>query len=348
MKQLTYFEERDLKNRNKIEEILSFLPDYFYGYAISLESRGLSSLSRLNYLVDLKVFIEWLSDSSGILVKDIDIRLLEGLKPIDFQSFISEQASGRIALIDGKEKLLKSGLKAQARKLSAIKSFYKYLFNNDLINSNVTTKVEAPRIIEDNHKIKRLYADEIDPMLSAVDFNNLDSHQKAYLKNTAERDNAIISLLLGTGIRVSELVGLDINDFDFKHKNFKVTRKGGKVELLYFADDLQDILEIWLNKRATLQIDKNENAMFISLQNRRMSVSSIEKMIKKYSASVGKEISPHKLRATYGTELYKATGDIYDVATALGHRDINTTKKHYADYDEDKKQKIAGKVRVEH
>ena len=180
MKDLSYFEERDLKNRAKIEDILSAIPSFCYDYQISMESRGLSSLSRLNYLIDIKIFFEFLADYLGKEIKSISLEELGGLKPIDFQTFLSEQAKGRVIVSDGKKRLLKSGVKAQARKLSAIKSLYKYLFNNDLISSNVTTKVETPKIADDNHKIRRLYSDEIQPMLTSTKYNDLQNHHKYF------------------------------------------------------------------------------------------------------------------------------------------------------------------------
>ncbi len=345
---IDYFEERDCINAKKIEEILLNLPSFCVDYNISLVSRGLSSLTRLNYINDLSIFLNWI-EPNNTKVTSITTTVLESLKPIDFQRFLLKQANGRVQLKNGSTVLKKSGLKAQARKLSSIRSFYRYLFNNDMIKSNITTKVENIKESDDNHKIKRLFEDEIGLMLTAIEKNNFGDRQKSYTKNTSERDSAIISMFLGTGIRVSELVGLNISDFDFRHNCFDITRKGGKKEKLYFAEDLKSILYKWLEVRANIRLEVNENAFFISLQKRRMTVSTVEKMIKKYSkATINKSYSPHKLRATYGTELYKKTGDIYDVAIALGHKDINTTKKHSADYDDSKRRAIAGKVEVKH
>lgn len=107
-------------------------------------------------------------------------------------------------------------------------------------------------------------------------------------------------------------------------------------------------LKTWLEKRATLGLPEEENAMFISLQNKRISVRAVENLVKKYAqvASPLKKISPHKLRSTYGTNLYKETKDIYIVADVLGHKDVNTTKKHYAAISEDMRKNIAEIVKI--
>jgi len=154
-------------------------------------------------------------------------------------------------------------------------------------------------------------------------------------------------LLLATGIRISELVGLNRSDFDFPNNSFSITRKGGSHAILYLPDEAIELLKDYLEERNEMQAPPgpHEDAMFLSLQKTRLTVSSIEKLVKKYSlpALPVKSISPHKFRSTYGTNLYKETGDIYLVADVLGHKDINTTKKHYAAIEEDRR-KLAAKV----
>ena len=327
-----YFEERDLINREQLEALLLMLPEYCSEYILSLESRGLATSTRLGYIKDLTVFFEYLAGSCNEM-KKISLKDLEGLKKIDFQEFLSKQALGRVSYNNGKKVISKSGIKAQARKLSV----------------NNSTKVESPRISSVDSSIKRLDTDEKNKFLDAPDRGMSNTHHDQYLKNTLERDRAIISMFLATGIRVSELVGLDIDDVNLNKLYFDVQRKGGKKERLYMGQDLADILYAWLFKRESMGIPKSQQAFFISLQKNRMGVSAVEKMISKYAQAVfGKKLSPHRLRATYGTELYKITKDIYKVATALGHSSVETTRKHYADFDENQKKEIAGQVKVGH
>lgn len=348
MKQITYYNERDIKIRKKIDELKNKLPNFCSDYTVSELSSGNSTLTVYNYLTDLSVFFNYLAEEYKINSSEISIKILEELLPKDINAFLEYQRLGRDREWNGKIIESKSGNQALARKLSSIKSLYRYLFNNDMIKSNITTKIPAPKIQMQDSAIKRLDKEQKNQMLDAPNNKiNFGLKQAKYLENTLERDRAIISFFLATGVRVSELVGLNITDIDLERKYFDITRKGGKIERLYFADDLSFILKKWTQKRKSINLPKNENAFFISLQKKRMSVSAVEKMIAKYGYAVlNKKLSPHKLRATYGTELYNKTGDIYKVATALGHSSVDTTRRHYADIDEQKKKDIAGVVKV--
>ena len=158
----------------------------------------------------------------------------------------------------------------------------------------------------------------------------------------------MLSLFLGTGIRISECVGINVTDVDFDNNSFKVTRKGGNQVILYFSDEVKSTLLDWLKDRNILMEGLNETALFVSLQKKRISTRAVENLVKKYSqiASPLKKISPHKLRSTYGTNLYRETGDIYVVAEVLGHKDVNTTKRHYAAMSEDIRRSVANKVKL--
>ena len=195
--------------------------------------------------------------------------------------------------------------------------------------------------------IIRLEVDEVTRLLDSVDSGEgLGTRQAAFHEKTRLRDLAIMTLFLGTGIRISELVGLDVDDLDFNVNGFKITRKGGSQTILYFSDEVADALLAWLDERAKYEELDEVPALFVSLQKKRMSVRSVELLVKKYAQIVTplKKITPHKLRSTYGTELYRETGDIYVVAEVLGHKDINTTKRHYAAISDDIKRDAARKV----
>ena len=217
---------------------------------------------------------------------------------------------------------------------------------------NVAAKITLPK--QHDKDIIRLERHEIDKILNAAeDGEGMSEHQRKILLNTRARDVAILSLLLGTGIRVSECVGLNIKDIDFASNAFTVTRKGGNQAILYFNDDVKEALEYYVDgeRKALLSRTQkmnvpDEDALFLSLQVKRICVRAVENLVKKYAmvASPLKKISPHKLRSTYGTNLYRATGDIYMVADVLGHRDVNTTKKHYAAIEQDHRKAAAKAV----
>ena len=235
------------------------------------------------------------------------------------------------------------------RKFYSVRSFFKWLFKQGKIASDVTALLDAPKRHE--KPILRLDLDEVNKMLSVVaSGESLSERQQKYNKLTATRDLAIVSLFLGTGIRVSELAGLDIEDMNLDDKSFLVTRKGGNQAILYLPDEIIPVLEEYMELRSHMDtIDEEERALFLSLQKRRMTIRSIENMVKKYAlaaAPLKKRISPHKLRSTFGTNLYNETGDIYLVADVLGHSDINTTRRHYAAMNEDRRKYAATKVRL--
>lgn len=222
-----------------------------------------------------------------------------------------------------------------------------YLFNKEKLSSNVASKVSTPKIHQKD--ILRLEVDEVGKLINQAENPNLlTKQQQGFNKHTQERDVAMLTLFLGTGIRVSECVGLNVEDVDFDNNAFKVTRKGGNQVILYFSEEVKEALLKWLEVREQKKLPPEEKALFISLQNRRITVRAVENLVKKYSRAVTplKKISPHKLRSTYGTNLYRETGDIYIVADVLGHKDVNTTKKHYAAISEDKRRSVAEIVKL--
>ena len=232
--------------------------------------------------------------------------------------------------------------------MSALRSFYGYYFKHQIIEKNPTLFVDMPKMHE--KAIVRLDTDEVASLLDFVEHggDELTGQKKVYYEKTKNRDLAIITLLLGTGIRVSECVGLDLQDVDFKNNGITVVRKGGNQMVIYFGEEVEHALKQYLytTREAATPLPGHENALFLSTQRRRMGVQAVENMVKKYARQVtpNKKITPHKLRSTYGTTLYKETGDIYLVADVLGHKDVNTTKKHYAAIDEDRRRMAAKAV----
>lgn len=342
MKKISFYEKRDLQNRLKMSKYTERLPDYCLDFFIGIENNT-SSLTRYNYSMDLFIFYNYLSQFV-FHKKEIEITLndLNTLKARNIEQYLSY-----LSFYQLDDKQYKNDERGKARKLASLRSFFKYLFNHDMIESNVVSKIDTPKL--HNKEIIRLENNEVSRMMNAVENPcEFSKHQQQYNKNTFERDNAIITLFLGTGIRISELVGLNIESFDFSQNAFLVTRKGGNQTTLYFSKEVALALKTWLEKRATLNLPEDENAMFISLQNKRISIRAVENLVKKFAqiATPLKKISPHKLRSTFGTNLYKETHDIYIVADVLGHKDVNTTKKHYAAISEDMRKDVADKVKI--
>ena len=170
-----------------------------------------------------------------------------------------------------------------------------------------------------------------------------------YHGKTALRDLAIVTLLLGTGMRVSECVGIDLKDIEFNTNAVRVVRKGGNTRVLYFGEEVEKALKDYIVQRNEIEAaEGSEDALFLSLQKKRITDRAIQNLVKKYAATVTsiKKITPHKLRSTFGTELYMESGDIYLVADALGHADVNTTRKHYARMMEERRRSVPDFIKL--
>ncbi len=200
------------------------------------------------------------------------------------------------------------------------------------------------------NEIIRLEPNEVVTLLDQVEAGEkLTKSQLKYHEKTRSRDVALLTLLLGTGIRVSECVGIDIDDLDFENNGLRIHRKGGYNTVIYFPDEVRNaLLDYMDHRKLIIPCEGNENAFFLSLQNKRITVRAVQNLVKKYARNVTtlKKITPHKLRSTFGTNLYKESGDIYLVADVLGHKDVNTTRKHYAAQDDENRRRAARMVRL--
>ena len=340
----TYIKHLDKVNIQKIDRILGDLPYYCQEFMASIQNTS-STLTRLNYAHDLRLFFYYLTNE--LHMRDSMNKITCGdLSQLRFQDFEIYLNWLTIYVIDGKES--RNSVSGKNRKLASLRSFFKFLYKCEYVPSVELSKVETPKIHE--KEIVRLEEDEVSLLLREVECPQgfSDSNTK-YIKNMCERDLAIMYMFLTTGIRISELVGLDLDDINFKENAFKVIRKGGNSSILYFPNQTRFVLLDYLNVRKGIQTLKgHENALFLSTQRRRISVRAVENLVQKYTKNVVglKKISPHKLRSTFGTNLYRKTKDIYVVATMLGHKDVNTTKKHYAAISEDIKKEVASDIKL--
>lgn len=345
----TYHEQTQIDYTLRLRELLKTLPGFARDFFRAIEPTS-SIRTRMNYAYDLRVFFHFLMENNPVFsnytINQFLLSDLERLEPVDIEEYMEYL---KVYKRDDNE-LMTNGEKGLARKMSSLRSFYGYYYKRQAISKNPTLLVDMPKMHD--KAIIRLETDEVAMLLDYVEScgNKLTGQAKVYYEKTKERDLAILTLLLGTGIRVSECVGLDLNDVDFKNNGIKVTRKGGNEMVVYFGDEVADALINYINgdRKITSPLPGHENALFLSTQKRRMGVQAIENMVKKYAKQVtpNKKITPHKLRSTYGTSLYKETGDIYLVADVLGHKDVNTTKKHYAAIDENRRRQAASAVKL--
>lgn len=347
MSEHTYKEQNDLENITKLRNVLATMPRFLGTYFRSMESTK-STRTRLSYAYDLTVFFTFLQQENPLFqdksLQQIPLSVLDQITSMDIEeylSFLQAYEKDGVARVNKDHGIL--------RKFAALRSMYNYFFKKELIQSNPPAHVEVPKL--HTKTIVRLDPDEVAMMLDMVESGEkLTEAQLRNHKKTKLRDVALITLLLGTGIRVSECVGLNLNDVDFKNNRIKIIRKGGNEDIVYFGDEVANALSDYmeLDRAALSPLPGHEDALFISLKNQRLTVRSVERLVKKYAANVTtlKKITPHKLRSTYGTNLYRETGDIYLVADVLGHKDVNTTKKHYAAIQEDRKRTAANVVKL--
>lgn len=345
----TYYEQLYIDNTLRLREILHTLPSFVKDYFRAIEP-ATSSKTRISYAYDLRVFFAFLIENNPIFrdytTSQFKLSDLELIGAIDLEEYLDYLKVYKTA----DDKQITNTERGLARKFSALCSLYRYLYKRQSISQNPTEFVDKPKIHE--KAIIRLDVDEVVMLLDYVEScgSQLTGQKKVYYEKTRTRDLAILTLLLGTGIRVSECVGLDINDVDFKNNGITVTRKGGNQMVVYFGDEVCDALENYLEttRAAATPLPGHDNALFLSTQRKRIGVQAVENMVKKYARQVtpNKKITPHKLRSTYGTNLYKETGDIYLVADVLGHKDVNTTRKHYAAIDEERRRQAASAVKL--
>lgn len=361
----------DLAMLEKLSDLVVRLPDYAQTYIKSL-STDYQIRTRIAYAGDLIVFFDYLRDVNPALhsvnIKDIPVEVLISLTPQDIIEYkdylqLSKDDKGKPILADydssrknsSKPKHCSSSSTIN-RRMAPLRALY-----HSLIEFGYTTDANDPTKFKTGnnaHKVEKkeivyLEKDEVRTVTYAVKNSHLSSaHQAAYVKNTAKRDYALYMLLLTTGIRVSECAGINLEDLNLDDKDENggsvvIYRKGGKEQTVYFPGDtliaIKDYIE---NERKNYEPANEDTALFLSIRRKRMTVRSIENVIKKYAVDSlpnGHKITPHKLRSTYGTALYDETADIRLVADVLGHEDISTTAKHYAAAKE-KHRKHAGRI----
>lgn len=347
MQGASYNDQVNIENEKRLRRLCRDLPDFCKEFFRGIEPTT-SSRTRIAYGYDLRIFFRFLEEEYPDLedgpMKSWPMSVLDKITVTQLEEYLDyiklyEDSSNNIHTNEERGRM---------RKTASIRSFYKFFYRKQKIQNNPASLLNMPKKHE--QAIIRLETDEIAKLLDSVEQGDkLTKSQQKYHGKTKVRDLAMLTLLLGTGIRVSECVGLDIKDLDFETNGMKVHRKGGTEVILYFGDEVREALLDYLDERELITAKEgSEDALFLSMQKKRISVRAVENLVKKYSRTVTtlKNITPHKLRSTYGTQLYKETGDIYLVADVLGHKDVNTTRKHYAAIEDERRRRAAGKVKL--
>ena len=345
-----YTEELKKRYTLRLRGYLAELPAFCGEYIRAIQDNT-AIRTRIAYTFDLRLFFRFLTeqrdnfkgkDIAGLTIDDLLKVSVDDIEAfMDFLSYYIKSDGENVFEIQNAEE-------GKSRKLAAVKGLFAYFHKKRRLPANPSALIEFPRLFE--KAIIRLEVDEVAKLLDVVESGDkLTKHQQKYHNRTKLRDLAIFTLLLGTGIRLSECIGIDISHIDFDVSGVKITRKGGNEAIVYFGDEVGEALMLYLEERLLADAAPgHENALFLSLQNKRITDRAVQNLVKKYSKIITglKNITPHKLRSTFGTALYRETGDIYLVADVLGHSDVNTTRKHYAAIDENARRRAAKQVKL--
>lgn len=214
------------------------------------------------------------------------------------------------------KQLHQKGIKARsiATKLSALRSFFEYLVNNDLITFNPAKGVSAPKL--DKPLPKNISVDDMDQLL------DIDGDDPLTI-----RDHCMMELMYSSGLRLSELVNINLQDFKLSEKEIRVTGKGSKQRLLPITKTAVDAIKLWLKIRPDFAIS-GEKALFLSKQKKRISARSVQMRMEKWGLeqSLPSHVNPHKLRHSFATHMLESSGNLRAVQTLLGHADLATTQ----------------------
>ena len=334
-----YIIGHDQKQFAKLAELKKVLPAYTHSFLE--EKAGTNISTAVSYAQDMLLFFRYLQSNNPILsdtkTSDIPLDVLDSLSYKDineYQMYMSINTENEYANTKG-------GL---ARKTATLSSFFHWMVTHEEMMNEPTAGAKRYSKKKDEHEIIRLTPEEVTRLLDAVKNSRIGKeHQQSMLQHTQKRDYAILTLLLHTGIRVSECVALDLDDVIFQENALKVFRKGKKKQTLYFDKQTEEALKDYIETERKEYIGNDEQALFLSSQKNRMAVRSIQHMVKKYAKAIlpHKKFSAHKCRSTYGSRLYNQTGDIKLTADVLGHSDVTTTSKYYAASEEEHRRAAA-------
>ena len=294
-----YRDQLDIKNNEKINELLNEMPEfveYFYDHMVA---KGRSTNTILGYMYEINVFLRFVQViAKKESVKQLAVSDLEKLRQNNIESYIAKSENGK-----------NLSNNAKCRKLSVLKTLYTYYIGNEMITKNPTALTEGPKIKA--HDVIRLTDSQVTALLNAIrNQDKMTEHAIRYNERMVSRDLAIMMTLLGTGMRISELVGLNVSDIDKtdeKKRYLRIVRKGGDEDKVRVIDPVYNAITDYMQKsRSQLVGSSRENALFISIRGTRMSVNAIQKMLEKYCEKTGlpDNISPHKMRATFTTKVY--------------------------------------------
>lgn len=344
-----------IKKENDIflqcEELEKQMPGFLRGFFAYLKGNVLP-MTRLAYLHDVRFFLQYIVCETDLTaaedIKQIKLEDLQQVQSVDVNMFIDYCRKYKIET-DKAVYLYENSNKTLARKKSSVSVLFKYLYRDGLVEKNITDGFDPIRVSRPGEReIKALQDDEVMIMLDAVSSGTgLTDRERVYWEKTKLRDKAILILFVTYGLRLSELQQLNISSFNFGRGEFKIFRKRGKESIMPLnksaTEVINDYIQLERPSEDKISQEEDKDALFLSLQGKRMTERQIRELVKKYTSialhtSRKGGYSPHKLRATAATSLIGRGNSIYDVAALLDHEQVTTTQlyaRHKADVKRD-------------
>lgn len=309
--------EKEIRSKELMKNKLASLPSVFTEFYYSLDAEGKSYTTLNNYLNHNIDFMNYIKDNFP------DGTFYNNIKATHVNQYM--------ASIRHKEKngeAIRIGDEIRAARWTSISAFFKFLKDNDYILENPIEKTNRPKI-KTEHKVTYLTKKEINLVLKEV--------KAKATKKKLSRDLCLMSLALSTGLRVSAITQINIDDIDFESRIIKVIEKGDKVRYINFGENLKTLIENCIQDRNTSFSNITTDALFVSQWGKRMTTQAVRDLVAKYTTVIkGKHITPHKLRASTAMNLYGSGVDILTIASILGHENVTTTQRYTQAYDDKK------------
>lgn len=307
--------EKENKAKEKMSQKLESLPDIFTLFYNWMNARDKTYTTMNNYINHIVDFMKFITNGKN------EEEFYKHVTDDDIERYM---ISIRRRIINGEE--IEVGDDVRAARWSSLNTFFKFLNQKKHIVNNPMLQTERPKN-KTKHTVTYMTSKEIKSV-----FDRIETEARSIVKN---RDMCIVSVGLSTGLRVSAIVNIDIEDIDFKENTIKVIEKGRKTRFIKFADNLKNMLLIWLKDRELYFNGEENGPLFISQKKNRMSVDSVQDVVKKYTDHLPKHITPHKLRSSAAMNLYSNGVGILTIASILGHENVATTQRYTSAYDEE-------------
>lgn len=322
-------QENIKKTEEKLNEIVKAHSDILTQYYYYLDDK--THNTKRMYVYRVKKYLDFLRENKFDIE---DISTYQKMETQDIKYYMKET---KYNIRDGEAAELSASYRTL--QLSAIRSFYEFLIEEYKLENNPCLRVKLPKVKEDKD-IVYLTPDEVAIIKNNIKNGVGNSRAKAKQEHWYERDMCLIHILLHTGLRVTALTEIDVDDIDFENNIIRVTEKENFTRDIDINLDTVKYLKAWLEKRKELLEGwPDVNALFISNNRTRINPNTVNKMVKKYCYNIDKKITPHKFRSTFATTVYSATQDIYITSDLIGHANIETTKK-YAAINKEKRKAV--------